>query len=222
MTSTSISNKRRISEIGAVVLTASGKFLFMDYLNWRFPFILVVLICWISYIMYRCKTEQGLAKHWGFRLDNFKSVMKKVLPFGILSVVIFISIGLYQHTLNITWHILPILILYPIWGALQQFLLIALTAGNLQDMNLLKGNKSVIIFLSAFLFAVVHYPFVWLMMATFVLAVFYGIIYLRERNIYVLGIFHGWLGGIFYYTILNRDPFLETFGKLFHLSRLLE
>lgn len=64
------------------------------------------------------------------------------------------------------------------------------------------------------LFGGVHYPSGWLMLGTFVLALFYGWIYLRERNVYVLGIFHGWLGGLFYYTVLDRDPFLETFGKL--------
>jgi len=81
-----------------------------------------------------------------------------------------------------------------------------------------KLNKGIIILLSALLFGAIHYPFVWLMIATFILAIFYGWIYLNERNIYVLGLFHGWLGGIFYYTILERDPFLEMFGNLFYTS----
>jgi uncharacterized protein len=48
--------------------------------------------------------------------------------------------------------------------------------------------------------------------------VFYHAIQLKERNIYVLGLFHGWLGGFFYYMVLGRDPFLEVFGKVFHLT----
>ena len=145
--------------------------------------------------------------------------MKKVLPFGLLSVIIFICIGFYQNTINITWHIIPILILYPIWGMIQQFLLIALTAGNLQDLKGQTFNKGIIILFSALLFAGVHYPYAWLIIATFLLAIFYGWIYVSERNIYVLGLFHGWLGGIFFYTVVDRDPFLETFGKLFHLTK---
>ena len=141
--------------------------------------------------------------------------MRKVLPFGFLSVIAVISIGLIQGTVNITWHIIPILILYPIWGIIQQFLLIALTAGNMHDLKGQNFNKVVIILFSALLFASVHYPFVWLMIGTFILAIFYGWIYLTERNIYVLGLFHGWLGGLFYYAVLDRDPFLEMFGKLF-------
>ena len=214
MSSFSISNKTRILEISAVVVTAIGKFLFMDYLNWRFPFVLVAILSWTAYIIYRNKTKPGIINYWGFRTDNFKTVLKKVLPFGLISVIAFICIGLYQGSINYTWRIIPILILYPVWGIIQQFLLIALTAGNLQELKGKKMNTGLILLLSALLFAAVHYPFVWLIIATFILALFYGLIYLRERNIYVLGIFHGWLGGFFYYTVLDRDPFLEIFGKL--------
>lgn len=218
MTPVSISNKRRIIEIIAVVLTAAGKFLFMDHLNWRLLFFFVAITSWTAYIIYRHKTKTGILKYWGFRTDNFRIVLKKVLLFGLLSVIAFICIGFYQNTINITWHIIPILILYPVWGIIQQFLLIALTAGNLQDMKGQTLNNSIIIIVSALLFASVHYPYLWLMAGTFILAIFYGFIYLKERNIFVLGIFHGWLGGLFYYSILDRDPFLETFGRLFSFS----
>ena len=49
-------------------------------------------------------------------------------------------------------------------------------------------------------------------------AVFYGFVYLRMKDIYVLALFHGWLGGLFYYTVVGRDPFVEMFHKIFHLS----
>jgi len=215
MASIFISNQRRIIEIVAVILTAAGKFVFMDHLNLRFPFVLAAIILWGSYIIYCNRTKKGILKYWGFRTDNFKIVLRKVLPFGLLSVIAFFCIGLYQGSINITWHIIPILILYPVWGIIQQFLLIVLTAGNMQDLEGQRLNKGVIILLSALLFAGVHYPFIWLITGTFILAVFYGWIYLSERNIYVLGLFHGWLGGLFFYTVLDRDPFIEMFGKFF-------
>lgn len=213
-----ISGKRRIFEISAVILTATGKFIFMDYLNQRFAFVSIAIISWVVYIFNRQKEQPGILTYWGFRTDNFWKVAKMVLPFGIVSVIIFLVVGLFRGTIHITWHIIPILILYPVWGVIQQFLLIALTAGNLQDIEGQNFNKWIIILLAALLFAVVHYPFVWLMMATFVLAMFYGYIYGKERNIYVLGLFHGWLGAFFYYTILDRDPFLEMFGRLLELQ----
>jgi membrane protease YdiL (CAAX protease family) len=147
-------------------------------------------------------------------MDTFREVTVRILPFGIISVVAFFAVGYQLGTINLNWHIIPILILYPIWGIVQQFLVIGLVAGNLQD---LKGNRPgefVIITLTALLFGLVHYPSYWLMLGTFVLALLYGFIYLRARNVYVMGLFHGWLGGLFFYTVVGRDPFAEVFGKL--------
>jgi len=214
MNTISISNQRRVFEISAVFTTAIGKFVFLDWLDWRFPFVATAIIAWICYIIYRYNEQAGILTYWGFRFDNFKSVVRKVLPFGLFSLLAFICIGIYQHTINFNWHIIPVLILYPLWGVIQQFLLIALTAGNLQDLKGQYLTKGAIILISALLFASIHYPYIWLMAGTFILAMFYGLIYLRERNIYVLGLLHGWLGGVFYYTVLDRDPFTEMFGKL--------
>ena len=208
----SISNRTRLLEVGAVILTAIGKFIFMDALDARLPFVVAAIILWAGYIIYRSRRKAGIMKYWGFRIDNFGNVMRKVLPFAIAAVLACIGIGLYQNTINITWHIIPILILYPIWGVIQQFLLIALVAGNLQDIRARKLDNVSIIFISALLFGLIHYPFIWLMIGSFLLAIFYGWIYLRERNIYVLGLFHGWLGTLFQYTVVDRDPFVEMFG----------
>ena len=212
--SPNIPDKTRIAEISAVLATALGKFIFMDYLDFRTPFIILATIGWLSYIIYRSKTKPGLAKYWGFRTDNFLPVLKIVLPFGILSVIAFFIIGYYQGTIHISWTIIPILVLYPIWGTIQQFLLIGLTTGNLQDMQGFRMNKALIVFVAALLFGGIHYPFTWLMIGSFVLAIFYGWVYLRQRNLYVLGIFHGWLGGLFYYTVMTRDPWLEFVEKI--------
>jgi hypothetical protein len=206
-------NRRRALEISAVMLTAAAKFIFMDYIDLRFPYIITVIVCWIAYIVYRNKKEKGILKHWGFRTDNFQSVSKIVLPFGLAAAAAFIGIGIYQQTIHITWTIIPILILYPLWGLMQHFLLIALTVGNMQDMRRKNLQKGFIIFIAALLFGLIHYPYIWLITGTFVLAIFYGFVYWRERNIYVLGLFHGWLGGLFYYTVLDRDAFLELFDK---------
>jgi len=215
MISPVISNKTRVFEIFAVVITASGKFIFMDWLNWRFPFISAAIIFWIIYIIYRSRKQPAILKYWGFRTDNFRSVIKMLLPFAIFALITCVAVGIYRNTIIVSWHIIPILLLYPLWGVIQQYLLIALTTGNLQDLQQQKFNKGIIIFFAAILFAIVHYPFTWLIIGTFFLATIYGWVYWKERNLYVLGLFHGWLGGIFYYTVLGRDPFAEVFGKLF-------
>lgn len=209
------SDKVRILEIIAVVITAIGKFVFVDYLNWRLPFVLVTILAWSLYVTYRYKKDKLVLKDWGFRTDNFKSVIKLLLPFAVISILSFFTIGYLQGTLNMTWHILPLLITYPIWGIVQQFLVIALVAGNLNHLKSFKLSKTIIVLVTAILFSVVHYPSVWLMLGTFLLALFYGYIYLKVKNIYALGILHGWLGALFYYTVVNQDPFADVFMKYF-------
>lgn len=209
----SITNKRRVFEIIAVIVTGIGKFIFMDWLNWRLPYITTAILGWLIYMLYRQRQTKSIFIYWGFRTDNFKTVLLLVLPFGLLAVVAFFVVGYFQGTINLTWHLLPILIIYPAWGTIQQFLMIGLVAGNLHDLSNSPFNKPQIIILNAVLFAIVHYPNLWLVVGTFILALFYGWVYLKSRNVYVLGIFHGWLGGIFYYTVVNRDPFMEVFGK---------
>lgn len=212
-----ISNKTRIAEITAAVMVAVGKFVFMDWLKWWLPFVLTVVISWTVYVIYRSKKKPGVLQYWGFRMENSGKVLKMVLPFGISVIVACIVVGLFRGTINLTWHIIPLLILYPVWGTIQQFLLIALTAGNLQDMQRQRLPKSIVILIAAALFGIIHYPHTWLIVGSFVLAIFYGYVYLKERNLFVLGLFHGWLGAIFFYTVVDRDPFVEIFGVMFGL-----
>ncbi len=211
-----ISDKLRIAEIIAVILTGLGKFIVMDYLGWRLQYVIIAILFWATYISYRYKKDKQVLKDWGFRRDNFFSVLKMVLPFIIVSVITCVTIGYFQNTINLTWHILPILITYPIWGTIQQFLTIGIVAGNLKTFNSYTFKTPTVILMTAILFSVVHYPSVWLMLGTFILALFYGYVYLKSKNVYVLGIIHGWLGALFYYTVLNQDPFEEVFLKVFH------
>ncbi|MFO7445149.1 MAG: CPBP family intramembrane glutamic endopeptidase, partial [Ignavibacteriaceae bacterium] len=81
--------------------------------------------------------------------------------------------------------------------------------GNLKDFEARNINNIAIIFFTSLLFSIIHYPSFLLIIATFIMALFYSIIFLRKRNIIPLGIFHGILGGLFYYFVLNRDPWLE-------------
>ena len=210
-----ITDKRRLLEIVAVVLTAGGKFLFMDLLNWRFPYVAFAVVSWAIYIIHRNKKQKGISRYWGFRRDTFKRTLRYMMPFGIFSIAVFFAVGFYWQSINLSWHIFPIMVSYPIWGTIQQFLIIALVAGNLHDMRSVQLKKWHIIFGTAVLFSGVHFPSYWLMLGTFLLALFYGFVYLRVKNLYALGLFHGWLGALFYYTVVGSDPFADIFLKMF-------
>jgi uncharacterized protein len=202
-------------EIIAVAITGFGKFLFMDFLNWKLPFILVAITAWVTYLIYRQRRNPNTVKNWGFRTDTFWACSKLLAPFGIAALATFFVIGYFNKTINISWHIIPILFLYPTWGIVQQYLVIALVAGNLQDLKYKNIGSATIILMTALLFGLLHYPFWWLVVGTFILALLYGFVFLKVRNIYALGLFHGWLGAVFFYTVVGRDPFIEVFGRFF-------
>lgn len=200
---------RSYREILMVLITSAGKFIFMDWLNLKLQFILATMIGWSVYVYRSYKNDHEVLTRWGFRTDNFRSVLKRIQWFGVAALVGCVCIGLMRHTINLTWHIFPVLLSYPVWGTIQQFLCVGLVAGNLQQMRV---NDITTIVMTSVLFALLHYPNLWLVGGTFLLAIIYAYTYLRERNLYVLGIFHGWLGAIFYYTVVGRDPFAEIFG----------
>jgi hypothetical protein len=100
----------------------------------------------------------------------------------------FFAIGYFNKTLNLSWHIFPILILYPVWGIVQQYLVIALVAGNLQDLKYRNIGPSAIILTTALLFGLLHYPCAWAFSW-------------MARSIFLL---YG----------SGRDPFVEVFGKI--------
>ena len=109
-------------------------------------------------------------------------------------------------------HMLLLLFLYPLWGILQQFLVQALGVDNLIKIFPQHGLWLAIP-IGVFLFALVHCPDWWLMLATGLMACFFIPFYIRDRNLWPLGLYHGWLGTFFYLWVLGRDPWVTVFGR---------
>lgn len=208
------SDQTRWIEILAVALTGIGKLILMDLLDLRFLYIATACLGWAFYIIYRSRNSPGILAHWGFRRDNFKEVFLLLLPYVLLATFFFIFLGWWKASLNLSWHIFPIMLIYPIWGVIQHFLILALFGGNLAEQDKWSIPKWLIFILTAGLFALVHYPYPLLIIGTFFLALVYVWVYFKSKNLWVLGIYHGYLGAIFFYSLMGRDPWIEIFGKL--------
>ena len=208
-------NKRRLFEITAAALTGLGKIVLIDLLEQKLLFILIACLFWIGYVIWRYRKDTDILTYWGFTKNNFRQSFLRLLPLVLISILGFFLYGYFKNTLILNWHILPILLLYPLWGVIQQYLVVGLVAGNLQDQDKFRMPKWAIVIITAILFSIVHYPSGMLILGTFLLAIVYTIEYLRDRNLWVLGIYHGWLGCFYYFFVLQRDPFVETFGSLF-------
>lgn len=209
-----IKDSRRILEIIAVILTGVGKFIFMDWLNVRFLYITVAILFWVGYIIFRYRQDKSILKYWGLNKQNFKKSFLELLPFAIVLVFSFVLIGNSLGTNVLNWTILPILLLYPLWGIIQQFIMIGVLAKNIKEMESIHVPDLFIVLITAIIFSLVHYPFTLLIIGTFFLAIVYTILYLNKRNLIVMGIYHGWIGAFFFYTMLSRNPYDEVFRLL--------
>ena len=199
-------------EVGAVAATGVLHLVFQS-LGGQGIFIVLASLSWIGYILWRVQQDKSLWGQWGFQARNLSSAF--VWP----TVIFVFGVGLMawygQAHDHVLWegHILELLLLYPLWGILQQFLVQGLGVANLMAL-FPKQAWLVAVPVGVVLFSLVHYPDGWLLMlATGVMACFFIPCYLRDRNIWPLGLYHGWLGTFFYLWVLGRDPWVDVFGK---------
>ena len=199
-------------ELAAALLTALGKIVFMDTLDWRAPYIATAVLGWIGYVVYQSRREPGVLRYWGLKDTDFRRSSLRLLPVALLLTAAFFAAGSYFQTSVADRTLLYVLLLYPIWGIVQQFIVLGVFARNLEDGFGGRVPAWAVIFITAALFGLIHYPFPLLMLATFFLGLVYCWLFLRGYSLIALGIYHGLLGGVFFYTVLGRNPWVEAFG----------
>jgi hypothetical protein len=198
-----------LGELVAAGLTGAVHLFFEEVLHAKMVFIALAAAGWIGYVALRLRRAPGTLALWGFRRAGLG-------PAAALSTAVFaagaggiVAVALLRGTLTANWHILPLFLVYPLWGYVQHFLLQAMVARNLQCFW---GSSWAVTPVVAVFFGAVHWPDLVLAGATFLLALVFTPIYLRWRNLWPLGIYHGWLGAMAYFWLLRRDPWAEIFG----------
>src|SRR5262249_24483514 len=119
-----------------------------------------------------------------------------------------------QSAAVFNWRMLVLLGLYPVWGLVQQLLVQGIFVRPVTAAGAGVLKKLSVTVLAALLFAAVHLPDVKLAAATCLIGAVFTTIYIRWRNLWPLGLYHGWLGVFFYYWVLGRDPCSEMFGHM--------
>jgi uncharacterized protein len=199
-------------EIFAVISTGILKFVFIDWLNMRAIYIVSICLFWLIYIYSKYKRNPQVIRQWGIQKQHFKKTFLYLLPFGLICVG---GIGIYGYLYRVdivTWHILPMLILYPFWGLIQQFIVAGLISGNLKAIENPRFSNYQIILLTSLFFSLVHYPSPFLMLFTFIMQWIFTTAFLRWKNIWPLGLYHGWIATFLLYIIMGRDLWVELFA----------
>ena len=202
-------DKRRWFEILAVVLTGALKYVMMDWLGWRLFYISGAMLFWGVYIFMRYRKDPRILQLWGIRKRNFRRTFLFLLPFALVMVGLIAVYGFYVKANFLNWRIIPVLAIYPLWGIIQQFMMIALVAGNLQAITSLRFRRSQVMVWTSLLFALVHYPYLPLMLYAFLMEIIFIYTFFRWRNIWPLGLFHGWVSSLFLFFVSGRDLWRE-------------
>lgn len=191
-------------EITFVVLTGLGNYLLADWLGRRLTFVVGACLFWTGFVVVRAITDAADLGSWGFTSRNLGRGFKLLLPAAVLSGGAFAAYGVWTGNLLLGWHFALVCLVYPAWGLVQQFLIVALLAGNLKKHSRIPEWGIVVI--TAFVFACAHLPSPPLVVASFVLALVTTKVYFRTRNLWPLGVFHGWYATCLYFLALGQDP----------------
>ena len=177
------------------------------------PFIVGCCVFWVGFILWRGWQNPRIFREWGFRTDHLREASTWPFLFLVLMTIAMAIGGHFQNTLRFPSHLPLLLLLYPLWGIIQQFLALGIVVQSLEQIPRLRENRLLIALLTSGLFALVHVNAWQVALATFGLEIVFVILYFRDRNLIPLAIVHGFLGAFFYLWILDVDLWVETFGE---------
>lgn len=180
--------------------------------RWKkiFWFNLAILLPTGTFIVWRQLTSGYSWPQLGVRTDGWLIGVEPVAFFIGFAVCIMAIIAVMHNRLRWTKNMTISALLYPLWGCAQQFLILSFINVRLLDLH---WPGALVAFITALAFMALHWGDKWLMPATFVLGLVFSGIFQLEPNLIALGFAHGWLGLLYYYWVMNKDPLAEKFGK---------
>lgn len=202
--------RRAVGELGAMLATVVLFLIFENVLHLKLQFLIPCAALWIGYFIHRLAKERTLAAEWGLRFDNLPAAAPPIL--GVFGAG---ALGLFA------WHVavggggMPrgawiLFLIYPVWSFIQQFVLQALVASNLERLGL---ARAAIVPIAAALFGLAHLPDWPLAALCAVAGLAWTTLYLRFRHLPLIALTHAWLGSLAFYWVLQRDPWGEMFNR---------
>ncbi len=169
-------------------------------------FLLLASTGWAAYVLLRIRRDARFVARLGFTRKNLGAAIRSTTLFSIGAAGVMAAFGWDQGHALWNPNLLLLLALYPIWGLIQQTLIQGFLVRWLAERAAPWSSAPVLAALAGSLFGLVHLPDLPLSGATFLLGSVFTLIYVRTRNLWPLGLWHGWLGACFYLWVLGVDP----------------
>jgi membrane protease YdiL (CAAX protease family) len=202
-------SRRALLEMGAVALTGVGH-LAASSQGLSGAYIPVVVVGWGGYVGVRAATEPGYLGELGLTRERLGPAFRDASLVAAASLAGMAAVGAARGSLRVDASMLPLLVLYPAWGLTQQTLVQGMLTRHLDAAGL---PALAVVPLASAAFGSVHVPNWPLVGATTALGGAFATLYLRDGNVWPLGLYHGVLGAAFYVWVLDRDPWRELTGR---------
>jgi hypothetical protein len=166
------------------------------------PLVLVGVLAWAALIAAHVRADRTVLRRWGLRADNLR---RAALPAAIvvLPLLALLTVwGAFDGHFPPPRGFLVIVLLYPVWGIAQQFLLQAVLWTNLSA----RLPRVAAQLLAAALFSLSHLPDLPIVALVFPVGLLCIEHYRRWPNLWVLGTAHALLATFNAYFLLGRDP----------------
>jgi len=176
-------------------------------------FIIGCVFLWGTYLLTQWRRRRS---EWGLVLRHNLGATVGALS---LPAVALVAAGAWWATVHgrplLPRYLWLSMLLYPLWGFVQQWLVQCLFVDNLRRVADLPRGWLVLI--GAIGFGILHVaePLLWA--ATTALGGAYVWLFQRYRNLWPLAVLHGWLGSLFYPWVLDRNPMADLVDLLLGL-----
>lgn len=194
-------------ELGFIGLTAWVYVVFRRTLAFRPEFILPIALVAGAYIAFLAASGLRRPADFGLRREHLgRASLWTACIFGppLLALIAYAAWKGIQPPA----HFYYTLMLYPLWGVLQQLVFQGFVLENFRRLG--AGPWSIP--LAALVYALVHWPSPFMLWATGLAGIGFSLIYYFQRNVVPIGIAHGLLGACLFYLYLGRDPFAKFIG----------
>lgn len=201
----------RLVELGLVLATAAAFALIPKPPDASLPlavFIPVCIISWGAFLVWRLRGDPNLAAQWGLRPStNLRPLVLRLGPLMALFVALGAAYAVATDAPLLPKYLALSMLLYPLWGLIQQWLVQALLVDNVRALT--GARLPWLMLLGSVGFGIVHFQHPTLVLATAAMGAVYVVLFQRWRNLWPLAVCHGWLGSLFYPWVLGLNPLAE-------------